>query len=205
MVELNDSGRLWRAFLLLSPLFILLLFYPNLTIPAEDIDHHQYYSGYTGSLASDPRNLTRTYFENPNLQNLIREIADRGPVSAKRVQQALSGTAYTVDDLLRVKLLRQDEQLFRIGFNFFTAADMQLVASAAEKYVPSLVQGYLASKEKFARIFSHYPIKSVESDKVAFVLIAGFSLNWDALRITEKTALRKPLMVEGDGWKYTFF
>jgi hypothetical protein len=184
-------------------LLILALFLASLPIGAEE--KHTYYSGYFGSPSRDARFQARTYFLNPRIQELIREIGDQGSASLEHVQQALAGTGFSVDDLLTVKLLRREGNEFHINFNFFTAEDMRKVATAVDRYAPLLVQAFQAKGVEFDRIFDRYPVKSVDRRKLAFVLVAGFSLNWDGLMILSRDGYRKSVMAEGDGWRYSFW
>ena len=184
-------------------LAILALFLASPTAEAEE--KHTYYSGYFGSPSPDPRFQARTYFLNPRVQELIREIGDRGAASPERVRQALAGTGFSVDDLLAVRLLRREGDEFHIDFNFLTSGDMRKVAAAVDRYAPLLVRAFEARGAEFERIFDRYPVKSVDPRKLAFVLIAGFSLNWDGLAILSRDGYRKSLMAEGDGWRYGFW
>jgi hypothetical protein len=168
-------------------------------------ERHTYFSGYVGHPPADARLRARTYFENPRIEELVREIAARGAASPERIEQAVSGTPFSVDDLLRVKILRREGNEFHIGFNFFTAEDMRLVAAAVDRYAPLLVQAFVSRQAEFARIYDRYPVRSVGPRELAFVLIAGFSLNWDGLTISARLGYRKPLTVEGDGWRYGFW
>jgi hypothetical protein len=184
-------------------LVILGLFLVRPTIGAEA--KHTYFSGYVGHPPADARLRARTYFNDPRIEELVREIAARGGASLARVEQAVSGTSFSVEDLLRVKILRREGDEFHIGFNFFTAEDMRRVAAAVDQYTPLLVQAFLSRAAEFARIYDRYPVKSVDARRLAFVLIAGFSLNWDGLAISARRGYRKPVTVDGDGWRYGFW
>jgi hypothetical protein len=184
-------------------LFWLVLSLFNLSLFAQE--KHEYGSGYFGTPSPDARFQARTYFRNPRVQELIREIGDRGAASLERVEQALAGTGFSVEDLLAVRLLRREGNAFHIDFNFFTAEDMGKVAAAVDRYAPLLVQAFQAKAPEFAAIFGRYPVKSVDPKKLAFVLIAGVSLNWDGLTIATRAGFRKSMIAEGDGWHYAFW
>lgn len=168
-------------------------------------EKHVYGSGYFGTPSPEARFQARTYFRDPRIQELLREIGARGSASLERVQRALAGTGFAVDDLLAVKLLRRQGDEFHIAFNFFTAEDMRQVAAAVDRYAPLLVQGFIAKRDEFTRIYDRYPVKSVDPKKTAFVLIAGFALNWDGLTIASRAGLRKSVIAEGHGWHCAFW
>jgi|GEM_PF-1114894 hypothetical protein len=161
-------------------------------------------SGYAGILPTDPKLQARTYFDDPKVRRLIYEMED-GPVSQSRVIASLSASPYTIEDLLRVKLLREENNQYFIGFNYFTAKDQVAIISSAQRFVPSLVSAYLEKKSDLINVLSQYPIKTVTKNRLAFVLVAGFSLNWDGLKLTRDKGYRNPILVEGQNFQYSFW
>lgn len=195
-LEVDMPGR-FAALLALLPLVAA----PAAPAVAQE---REFYTGYKGSLPSDPRLLARTYFDELQVRALIFEV-EAGPVSRKRAEEVLDGSDATLADLLRVGLLREDDGRYAVGFNYFNAADMRAVVVAAEKHVPSLVAAYLEHRSELDRILGDYPVKTVTQDRLAFVLIAGFSLNWDGLAVTRDAGFREDLLVEGNGFGYSFW
>lgn len=186
----------------LNTFLIALLLMPGLTLAQEA--KRSFLSGYAGTLPADPKLLARTYFNDPKVRALIYEM-EHGPVYRSRVAASLSGSPFTIDDLLRVKLLREENNQYFIGFNYFTAKDQAVVVSAAQEFVPSLVRAYVEKKSSLNRLLARYPVKTVTKDRLAFVLLAGFSLNWDGLKITREKSYRNPILVEGRGFRYSFW
>jgi hypothetical protein len=182
--------------------FVLLLlpFKPTPTHAGQ----REFSSGYAGILPTDAKNLARTYFNEPVVRRLIFDM-ESGPLPRDRAVEALKGTHFTVDDLLRVKLVSERDSRLFIGFNYFNADDIKAIDRVASLYTPSLVRAYLDHQQAFERIFKTYSASTVSSKKLAFVLIAGFSLNWDGLRTTQDLGYRKPLLVQGEGWHYSFW
>lgn len=164
----------------------------------------RFYTGYKGSLPSDPRLLARTYFDQPRVRALIYEV-EKGPVPAGRVRTALEGSGSTLEDLLRVGLLREEETGYVLGFNYFNARDMSAVAAVAREHVPFLVRAYLDHRSELYELLEEYPVETVAADRLAFVLIAGFSLNWDGLALTREEGFRRDVLVEGEGFGYSFW
>lgn len=166
-------------------------------------------SGYTGSVPGDTTLRTQTYFDHPVVRALIYEL-EVGPLPLVRVEAALDGTGISTEDLRRVKLLREEDGRFFIGFNYFTADDMRAIHAVTEVRVPSLVQAYAARRDDFRRIFDRYPVSTVSRDRLAFVLVGGFGLNWEGLAITARHGWRKPVSVvgrlpSGEEWRYSFW
>ncbi len=182
---------------------LLLLLLPFGQCPAL-AGQREFSSGYAGTLPTDAKNLARTYFKEPAVRQLIFDM-ENGPLSMERARERLKEAHVNVEDLLRVKLVSErDDRLF-IGFNYFNAADMKAIDRVGALHVPSLVRAYLKHQRAFDRIFRTYSASTVPSKKLAFVLIAGFSLNWDGLRTTQELGYRKPLLVQGEGWRYSFW
>jgi len=157
-----------------------------------------------GSLPTAAKDLARTYFNAPPVRRLIYRL-ESGPATRDEVDSALAGSELGAEDLLRVKILSETGGRFRIGFNYFTASDMEAIYRVAAKYVPKLVAGYQAKRGELDRILSSYPAKSVPEQRLAFALIAGMSLNWDGLAVSLERGYRRPILVTGPGWKYSFW
>jgi hypothetical protein len=164
----------------------------------------QFASGYAGTLPTAARDLARTYFDTPAVRRLIERL-ESGSVTRPTIDSALVGTGFSSADLVRVKLLRETGGRFAIGFNYFTAADQRLIYAAATRYVPRLIAGYLTQRPRLERIFARYPIPSVPIDRLAYGIIAGMSLNWDGLALGLEQGYRRPDLVIGAGWKYSFW
>lgn len=194
---------------LLCALSLSVLALANLAPAAAQNSEREFASGYAGVLPGEAKLLAREYFDDPAVRRLIYRI-ETSPARRSDVEEAIAGTGRTVADLVRVKILREEDGLYYIGFNYFTADDMRAIYAATDKYTPSLVAAFQARKHDFDRIFTAYPAHSVSKDALAFAIVAGFSLNWDGLQITEDNGWRKPDLVRGTGpdgveWGYTFW
>jgi hypothetical protein len=110
-----------------------------------------------------------------------------------------------VDDLIRLKLVRADGDRLRLGFSYFTATDMALIHKVVAKRVPSLVVAYRRAMPKFDAIFRAYDVASVDRKLLRFDMIAGVGLNWDGLDLLDAGGWRKPVLVDGPGWRYSFW
>lgn len=167
-------------------------------------DKREFLAGYAGSLPTDPSLKARTYFDTPAVRNLIYAL-ERGPAKHDDVIAALKGTGITPRQLLRVHILRKEGDSYFIGFGYFNRKDMRRIHAVTEAHVPSLVAAYASKRSQFARLWKDYPVDSVPDNAVGYALIAGFSLNWDALELTKELGYRKPQMVKGKNWQYSFW
>jgi hypothetical protein len=164
----------------------------------------RFVTGYAGTVPTATADRARTYFDEPAVRILIARLED-GPVTVSDAEQALAAGPVRLSDLVRLKLVRADRGKIRLGFAYFTAADMRRVQAVAARHVPSLVAAYAARRQDFARIFSRYGARSVDRGRLAFVMISGVGLNWDALDLLAETGRRRPVLASGPGWQYSFF
>lgn len=196
---MSRNGR--RIASLLSVVSAMLSAKPE---PATGQAPRSFTSGYAGTIPPDPRHLARAFFDEPLVRSLIYK-AESGPLPGERVAAVLKTTSVTVEDLVRLRLLKAARDSFSLGFAYFTAADQRLVAAVAGEVVPSLVQAYLRRCPQFADVLAQLRMDSVSTSRVAFALIGGFSLNWDGLRITKARGYRVPITVSGPGFHYSFW
>ncbi len=163
----------------------------------------EFLSGYVGSLPTAKEDLAKTYFYRPEVQRLLAAL-ERGPISETTAAQIL-GAATPLRDLERLHLVRRDDGMVKLAFAYFTAEDVKAIHAAAEEYVPKLVAAYAEKRATIDRALTRYPVASVSRKRLAFVLIAGFSLNWDGLTLTRERHYREPLLIRGKGWSYSFW
>jgi hypothetical protein len=164
----------------------------------------RFLSGYAGTLPARESDKARAYFEKPAVRQLLASL-ETGSLTAAEVNKALETSGVTLNDLLRVRILRSSGDRFSIGFAYFTAADMRKIAEVVQRVAPTLASAYRSREKEFNAIFRTYPSRAVSQKEIAFVLLAGFCLNWDGLEVTSEIGLRRPILVEGDGFKYSFW
>jgi hypothetical protein len=163
-----------------------------------------FFTGMAGSTPPDPADRAMTYFRMPPVRALLERL-EKGPLAKTEVAASLAGSGATVDRLMRTHILRRVPAGYAIGFSYFTLDDMRRIHATAERFVPELVRDYEAHADEFGAIFRRYPVRSVDRKMLATVVLAGFALNWDGLRQTAAEGYRRPELVTGPGWKYSFF
>lgn len=178
--------------------FVLCIFFVAPSFGAE----REFNSGYVGTLPPAKEDRAKTYFNQPDARALFAAL-ESGPVADARAQQILTGTK--LSDLIRLHLVRDVGGAVHLDFPYFTAGDMAAIHAVAAKYVPKLVDAYRAHAKEFDNIFARYPVVTVNKRRLAFVVLAGFSLNWDGLDLLAAKGYRKPLLVRGPGWQYGFW
>ena len=178
----------------------ILLALPGSTSAAE----RKFLSGYAGSLPTRESDKARAYFQRPAVRRLLERMESGGLTTAE-VNEALAGSGTDLADLIRLRILRNAGDRVAIGFAYFTAADMKKIREAVRRLAPSLAGAYVSRQKDFGAIFRSYPVGTVPRKEIAFVLLSGFCLNWDGLEVTNELGLRRPVLVEGNGFKYSFW
>jgi hypothetical protein len=171
------------------------------TVPGGE---RKFLSGYAGTLPSRDDDKAGFYFQKPAVRGLLAKL-ETAPLPRSEAEESLRESGATVNDLLRARILREDGGRLAIGFAYFTAADMVRIHELADRVSPSLAKAYRARKRDFDRIVDSYPPKSVPRGEIEFALLAGFCLNWDGLKVTQDLGLRRPLLVEGKDFRYSFW
>ena len=163
----------------------------------------RFLSGYAGAIPPRPEDRAGTYFAIPEVRALLARL-ESGSVSLDDASAALHGKV-SVDDLLRVEVLRRDGGRVAIGFAYFTAADMKRIHAVADRAAAELAAAYRSRAPDLGRLLAKYSAPGVPKPELAFVLLAGFSLNWDGLDLTKEMGLRRPRLVEGKDYRYSFW
>ena len=145
----------------------------------------KFFSGYAGKIPPRESDRSRTYFEKPAVRALLARL-ESGSATAAEAEPILRGSGASVEDLRRVGLLRVDGEALALGFAYFTADDMRKVHALADRAAIDLAAAFRARRREFAALTDAYPPRGVRRDELAFVLLAGFSLNWDGLALTQE-------------------
>jgi hypothetical protein len=132
------------------------------------------------------------------VQALLVELRRR-PRDESYIRDMLSGTGVMLEDLLALPLIRRDGELYAPSFPLLTSEDLRYVREVSERYAGDLAEEYLQHRTEFEELMSRYPVEHVPLDRVAFVLLGCFSLDWDGLDITEESGYRTPFLSEGVG------
>ena len=164
----------------------------------------EFFSGYVGVIPPNKDDQAKTYFDRPEVRKLLA-VLENGGVLETAAANMLAGTDTQLADLERLHLVRDDKGTVRLGFPYFTAGDILLIHAVADKYLPSLIAAYKARAADLDTILARYPVTSVDRKRLAFVVLAGFSLNWDALDLLADKKYRTPMLVQGPGWQYGFW
>ncbi|HYX70505.1 MAG TPA: hypothetical protein VE825_15330 [Terriglobales bacterium] len=152
----------------------------------------------TGSISASGLNDPQYVLSFVPIQRLMLEAAQH-PVSKAEVDKAVAGTPVSLNDLVRLELLRQDKDTFRLNYLVLTAPDQQTIYRVSVRYGQSLADAFRAHQAEFDAIFRRYPDAALRS-QLMFDLIAGAALNWGGLDLTTELGYRihPPRHANGD-------
>ncbi|MBN2430253.1 MAG: hypothetical protein JXQ27_02200 [Acidobacteria bacterium] len=139
-----------------------------------------------GSVSADaPAYNPYTYCRPAAVQALLFALADE-PLPAARVAERLAGSETSLDDLLRLEILRRDGDRVFLNFPLFTEKDQQLISAAAEKYSRRLADRILAKKDDIHRLLATYTPADVPREKLLFILVGALSMDLGALDLLDE-------------------
>lgn len=135
------------------------------------------------------------------VQRLLLTAAGRA-LAKSEVDTALARTPVSAAVLLRLGLLREEKNGYRLNYLLLTINDQRTMYRVAARYGRSLADAFREHKADFDAILRRYPNASLRQ-QLAFDLIAGAALNWGGLDLTTELGYRikPPRHANGD----TFF
>ncbi|HWC65551.1 MAG TPA: hypothetical protein VG777_05675, partial [Thermoanaerobaculia bacterium] len=153
-----------RRFPLSSPFRLLVSALLVIVAARATAADRRFLSGYAGTIPARPEDRAGTYFAMPEVRALLSRL-ESGSVPLGDASAALQGKA-SVDDLLRVGLLRRDGQRVTIGFAYFTAADMEKIHAAADRAAIELAKAYRDRKPELDWLLDRYSASGVSKGEL---------------------------------------
>ena len=111
------------------------------------------------------------------------------PITEAAIQSELHGTPVSLDDLLRLNLLRQDGTTYRLNYLLLTVQDQEMMYRLCERFGQSLGRAFQAHEAGFQQILKAYTHKDM-LPQLLFDLVAGAALNWGGLDLTTELGYR---------------
>lgn len=145
-------------------------------------------TGVTGSVRASGLDDPQYVLSFVPVQRLMLDAA-RHPLAQPEIDKALAGTPVSRQDLLRLELLRQEKDGYRLNYLLLTAEDQQTMFRVSARYGQSLADAFRAHQKEFDEIFRRYPDASLRP-QLMFALIAGTALNWEGLNLTTELGYR---------------
>ena len=156
------------------------------------------HTGVTGQITAFVLNDPQYVLSFSRVQRLML-VAVQHPLTQSEIQSGLHGTPISLDDLLRLTLLRQDGTVYRLNYLLLTVQDQKTMYSISERFGQSLGKAFQAHQAEFDQILKGYPNSSLRP-QLLFDLVAGAALNWVGLDLTTDLGyrVRPPHHANGD-------
>lgn len=157
-------------------------------------------TGLTGSVNAGGLDDPQYVLSFVPIQRLMLDAIQR-PLTRDEIEKAIQGTPVTLDSLLRLELLRKDQDAYRLNYLLLTVQDQETMFHVGAHYGQSLADAFRAHKKEFEEIFRRYP-NSTLRPQLMFGLIAGAALNWEGLDLTTELGYRVPTPRHANGAVY---
>ncbi|MFB0517920.1 MAG: hypothetical protein ACETWC_01410 [Acidobacteriota bacterium] len=167
-----------------SVIFLLILAFSSgfIYAQAEQKERRLHIAIVGGISNPDPLYNPYTYCNLREVQLLLLDMAEQ-PMSGEEITARLSGSKASIDDLLRLEIIRQEGDRYYINFPLFTENDQQLITRVADIYSQKLADSISQKKEEIYRLLEGYRPTGVEPSKLGFIMIGGLILDLGGLRL----------------------
>lgn len=156
-------------------------------------------TGVTGMITSRGLDNPQYVLSRKPVQRLILEIADN-PISPDAARQRLSGGVVELQHLLDLDLLRVHNDVLHLNYLVLTRKDRARIRDVALIFGESLATAFQTRAGEFEALLADYE-ESIHPD-LAFVLVAGFILNWEGLHVTTELGFRAEARTWPNGDRY---
>ncbi len=162
-------------------------------------------TGHHGTILSTGLEDPRYLLSFPAAQRLVLRATRERRVLVADARRALEGLPYRLDSLEAAGILkRDDEQHYRIAYMVLSVDDQRAISATSEDYGRSLAAAFVAAGPRYERLFARYPYVELRKD-LAFVTVAGYTLNWDGLRIGTELGMRAQPVTKPNGDRYLLY
>ncbi len=158
--------------------------------------------GVTGSTPQEHTKDPTFILGTADVQRLVLEIAEQ-PRERAYLDEAIAGMPFTVEDMVAVGLLREQQGLYWIDFNLLTVEDQLIILDLSEELGRSLAESVLEREAKFAALAAKHAQPHVDAAQFLFIVLGCFSLDWDGLELTENKGYRAGAQRTLDGESFT--
>ena len=147
-------------------------------------------AGVTGQAPSEPARNPTAMLRSETVQRLMLDLSER-PQTKAEIAAALGDQPFTVDDMVAVGLLREQDGEYWIDFNLLRVEDQLRILEVSEPFGRQLASAVLEHRNELEAIAQGHnqPGQDLSAEFLYFVL-GCFSLDWDGLDLTEEKGWR---------------
>jgi DNA-binding MarR family transcriptional regulator len=161
-------------------------------------------TGHHGILQSTGLQDPRYLLSFPAAQRLVLRAMREDGVAVAEARHALEGLPYRIEHLEAAGVLKRNGERYRIAYMVLSVDDQRAIYAAGQTYGGSLAAAFAASAKRYQQLFARYSRAELRSD-LAFVTVAGFTLNWDGLRIATELGMRAQPVIKPNGDRYLLY
>jgi hypothetical protein len=158
--------------------------------------------GVTGSTPQEDTKNPTFILGTGDVQHLVLEIAEQ-PRERAYIDEAIAGMPFTVEDMVTVGLLREEEGLYWIDFNLLRVEDQLAILSLSDEMGRDLAESVLEWRAKFEALAAAHDQPHLDAAHFLFIVLGCFALDWDGLELTENKGYRAGAQRTLDGESFT--
>jgi hypothetical protein len=185
----RDSMRVITSLLMLAVLGAITDVSAKMDADDAQKDTSRFMTGITGTMIDDRQWTHQSMLEYIKCQDLFMAIAER-PRTDEFVRHSLEGLPFALKDIVSARLLREENGVYYLNFNFLTQKDQKLIYDVSEKYGQSLTKAFEAEWDSFQQILKANQQEQIPNEQLAYILLGLFSLDWDGGDLTREMGLR---------------
>ena len=161
-------------------------------------------TGHHGTILSAGLEDPRYLLSFPAAQRLVLKITEERQVAEAEARRALEGVPYRLEHLETAGVLKRDGEHYRIAYMVLSLEDQRAIYAVSQDYGRSLADAFIAAAPRYQQLFARHPHAELRSD-LAFVMVAGYTLNWDGLRIGTELGMRAQPVTNPNGDRYLLY
>ncbi len=120
------------------------------------------------------------YLRDERIQDVVMYVARHFP-QRNELYRKFEDAAQRIDNLFRVGALREEEHKVFLNFTLFTREDHRILYDVAARYGDQLAQALAKRKHEILDLVGVYRRTGASLEKVAFIAIGCFLLDWSSL------------------------
>jgi hypothetical protein len=146
--------------------------------------------GVTGTPPGDRRTNPQVILESADVQHLLLRISE-SPAPREEIETVLSGEDFSLEDMVKTGLLREEDDLFHLDFNLLRVSDQQAILEISERLGRDIAKAFLEQRAELKVLAARHRQLHVGDPELFYGVLGCFSLDWDGLEITEEMGYRE--------------
>jgi DNA-binding MarR family transcriptional regulator len=158
--------------------------------------------GVTGSTSDEPTKNPTHILASTDVQRLILEIAEE-PRSKTYIDARITDEFFTLEDMVNVGLLREEQGRYWIDFNLLRVDDQRAILDISEELGRDLAGSILEQRAEFEALAAERSRPSHDTADLFYLVVGCFALDWDGLVFTREMGYRARAHRTIDGHSFT--